>query len=62
MERKYCTNCGNATYHVTTDFYGKLIHGGDKCLTCGTVHYTQEELENLEGQMAQHELSLQHGG
>ena len=62
MENIYCMNCCKATHHVTVDFYGKRVHGGDKCLVCGTVHYTQEELELLEGQLAQHELSLQFGG
>ena len=62
MENIYCIKCTKSTFHTTVDFYGKRIHGGDKCLVCGTVHYTQEELALVEGQMAQHELSLQHGG
>jgi len=62
MELVYCQNCKAPKQHMTKDFYGKRVHGGDKCLTCGEVHYTPDELELIDSQMAQHELSLIPGG
>jgi hypothetical protein len=37
MERLNCFKCNQPTLHQTVDFSNQSIHGGPKCLTCGTV-------------------------
>lgn len=62
MELVYCGKCERPTHHMTRDFYGRHVHKGDKCLTCGMIQATPEQLRQLEQELQAHELGLTNGG